>query len=116
VVAQFWAVTGDRPYRMILDNRNDPMNVIGHDNEGVDFYIWILQWDFVPYRFSHLSSGIQPHFTIDYLTEQMDAIQGTDGNEIGTGLGVVIILQTYRSAFSSIGSSGHGFPLVHDNT
>jgi hypothetical protein len=42
------------------------------------------------------AQSIQPHFTIYYVTKQTPSVMSADGNEIRSGLSVIIITQADR--------------------
>jgi hypothetical protein len=76
------ATTGGCPYRVLVLYRasriqiglgweevNDPMNMIGHDDEGVDLHARIGPGDLVPGLLDHLARGGGMHLVIDDVAE-----------------------------------------------
>ncbi len=47
----------------------------------------------LPIGVDHLPQGIQLHFTVDDGTEEALSLTGAEGDEIGTGSGVIVFLQ-----------------------
>ncbi len=53
----------------VFEDANDPMDVIGHDDEHVDFDTGIMRWNFMPHFIHHLSGGIQFHLVFNNFTK-----------------------------------------------
>ena len=45
----------------VIFNKHDEMNMVGHDDEGIQQNIGIIQWHFMPYGFNHLACIVQYH-------------------------------------------------------
>ncbi len=104
------AGTGTRPYEIngIGGQCNDTVDVVGHDDKGIDVNAGIMGRDFVPYGLHHSACVVQAHFAIQYLTKGVNTVLGDDGDEIQTGLGVIVSMQAKRPAKVAFRIVGHG--------
>ena len=73
------------------------MQVIGHDDKRIQGRARYMCRDGLPARGDHLANRRQTRFTVDDIGKETGAIAGTDGQEVGAGLGVVIIAQPDRA-------------------
>jgi len=60
--------------------------MIGHHNKSIYINAWITLWQFIPYRFNHLSRIIHNHHTIFNLSKQTFPVLGADRDKIRTCL------------------------------
>lgn len=91
-----------RPYEIPFDC-NDPMYMIRHHDEGIQFDVGKSVSQFVPPSIDHPSCIIQPHVSIFDFAEEMFPIVGTDGDKIRAVLGIIISVQPDRSAAAFVG-------------
>lgn len=82
-----------RPYRRCRDGKidvDDGMDVVWHDDKFVQGDVGEVGGDFVPDVLDDLAPGVQVHLAVNDFTEQWVALVGDDGDEIGTGFGIII--------------------------
>ena len=82
----------NRPYG--FRDRNDPMDMVRHHYERVGFHPGIMVRQFVPYHLNHPPRVVQPHFPVYDFAEQAYPFMGADGDEIRTGLRIIVSAQT----------------------
>lgn len=87
------ADTRVRPYKRI-DNVNDAMEMVGHNDIISAFCIRIFIRYFLIPLTNHLPGVIQNHFTVYNFAKQWFPILHTDGYEIGTFVRIIIFWQT----------------------
>jgi hypothetical protein len=58
------------------------VNVIGHDDKFVDVTAGIMSGNFIPNGLNHDPRVIQPHYTVNDLSEQAFPVIGANGYEI----------------------------------
>jgi len=92
-----------RPY-LIYDN--NAMNVIGHDNIGVNFYMRKMQWDFFPCLFNNPPHLILDHLSVNNFAENMFLLVADNGHKIITGACIVKNFQAHDL-------SGWFWPILH---
>lgn len=90
-----------------FDNPQNPMNVIGHDDECIQCNMRKMGGNVQPASFSNAADRIQLHFAIHDVTKQRHTFIGDDGDEIRTGLGVIVPLQADGSAMMAVGVIWH---------
>ncbi len=73
-----------------IRNQNDAVDVIGHDDKCIQFCVQEMNRDFIPARLHDTAELVLAHFPRHHLAEQVFVVEGADGDEICTGLGVVI--------------------------
>jgi hypothetical protein len=91
------APTMDRAPTFVIQNE-DPMHMVGHDNERPQFGGGKMYWDDAPTFSGDAANWGQNHFTIHHLPKQAFALPGADGDEIRPSTGVIITLPAYRAA------------------
>jgi len=77
---------------VFVGDDNDAVQVIGHDNPGVQTNIRVLIGQPIPRVGDDLPEFIQTHFAVDDFTEQRSAILSARGDEIGASLTIVVSL------------------------
>ena len=81
---------------MIVDaivNDDDAMDVVGHDNPRIEGYAGRVSGDGQPMRLHHAAE--------QGIIEQAFEVVGADGDEIGTGLGVIVTTHANATAMVS---------------
>ena len=104
------ATTGGRPYK-----NHDFMDVIGHNDEFIDFNTRIIFENFIPYGLNHAPGIIQHHFPIHDFAEKACPVLGANGDEICPGFGIIVPLQANGSAvlfFGIVFYSNISSPLI----
>lgn len=81
---------------------NNPMEMVGHDDECVGLHVWEFVMPFGPPFFHHPSRLVQPHLPIHHLAEQTGPILGHEGDEIRAGPGIIIPLQPNAAAVMQV--------------
>lgn len=76
-----------RPYEL-----DDAVDVIGHDDKFVQSDLVVDLSCFVPFLTHDVSRHIQHHHPIGDFPEQRHPAVRANGNEIQTGLGIIITL------------------------
>ena len=108
-----------RPYMWVIrfHNPHNSVNMVGHDHEFIG-----EQFDFgadfrgtEPFLPHNVPQGVQHHLPIHDLPKQMCPVMGTDGDEIGARLGVIIPFQPDGTAPMSIGIVPIGHICVPPN-
>jgi len=80
------------------------VDVVGHNDEFVvkQVHVWTDLGGSEPFFPYDLTEFVQPHFPVHDLAERVGAPVGADGDEVGTGLGVVVFRQSDGSAVMSV--------------
>ena len=81
-----------RPY-IAADQQHCPMNMIGHDHEGVCLHVGIVQWQVIPALAYDLASFFQAHLVLTHLTENAAVAVHADGDEVRPWLAVVVFFE-----------------------
>jgi hypothetical protein len=76
------------------DQHHDTVNVVRHDGKCAQFHVIESRWHVIPNGLNHPSRVIHFHFSICDFPEQTFTAVGANGDEIGSGLGIIISLQT----------------------
>ncbi|MFA5653990.1 MAG: hypothetical protein WDA72_07765, partial [Desulfomonilia bacterium] len=84
--------TAVRPYRITRNDYN-PVEMIWHDDPGVQFDFMAYCAGFYPFIRNDFPCVIQSHFALNDVPEQTLSILGAKGDEIGACLRIIIPLQ-----------------------
>ena len=57
-----------RPYVWVCDD-DHTMHVIGHDDPGIDFYLWKMGRDILPHPMRYASNIVQLHLSAHNFAE-----------------------------------------------
>jgi len=76
---------------------DDAMNMVGHDRVFVQFQIWEAGREAAPHFVGQLAGRAQLNALAAYFAEALLALFSANGDEIGSGLGIVIALETDRA-------------------
>jgi hypothetical protein len=66
-------------------DHNDSVNLIGHNNKGIQYNEWEMGGDVLQTTLGDFTSVVQPHLTIRNMTEQAIPFPRADRHEIRTG-------------------------------
>jgi hypothetical protein len=69
-----------------------------HDNEDVQINVMVMRRQVFPCLLDDRAHFIQSHIAVDDFTEERDAILRAGGDEICTGLGIIVAWQTQGAA------------------
>jgi len=72
---------------------DDPMDVIGHDDEMIIVDMWEMIRYLMPGCFHDHANGTQLHITSHHPAEDTGMLVCDDGHEIRPGLGIIVIWQ-----------------------
>ena len=86
---------------------NNPMHVIGHHNEGVQFYVVTRMFGAIPFLGNNTPMRVQLHPPLHHLTEEAHAVVGADGDKICRRASVIPRRQAKRSAIVFVRVKGH---------
>jgi hypothetical protein len=88
------------PYRHLSGgfHDDDPVDVIRHDAEYIQFDGGKPNRHCIPFLQDDPSRVVQVHLTIDYASEEARPILYADGNEIRSGLRIIVPFQAKGSA------------------
>jgi hypothetical protein len=79
-------------------NGDDAMQVVGHDDEGVQFNQWEMVRDILPTTPRDFTRLVRVHFAVDDMAEQAGAFVGAHRDEIRPWLSVIMSLQASGAA------------------
>ncbi len=82
------------------------MQMIGHDNKGVQLETGINVGEILPRALNNFSCRVELHFRLGDMSEKEDIFVGVDGDELHPWLAVVIVFQA-RGGFSDGKVVGH---------
>jgi len=74
--------------------QNDRVQMIGHNNEGIQFHVGITQWQVLPTSLNNLAKAVQLHRTVANFPQEVPSVVGAKGDKICSGLGVIVFLKT----------------------
>ena len=94
------------PYR----HHDDPMYMIWHNHEGIEFYIRITGRSIFPARLNNLTEWVQPHRLINNFSEEAFPPLCAKGDKICPGLGIVVHFKAERAAMMSFRIRFHFSP------
>lgn len=77
------------PYKQ----QNDGVQMIGHDNEGIQFHVGVTQWQVLPTSLDNLAKAVQLHRTFANLPQEVPSVLGAKGDKICSGLRVIVFLK-----------------------
>jgi hypothetical protein len=86
---------------------DDSMHMVRHDNAFIQFHMGKMGGNIVPTLFDNTSCIIQPHFSIDNISEQTFPVLRTAGHKIRAYMGIIVSLETYRTTSVSVGVVFH---------
>ena len=69
------------------------VNVVWHDDPLIQLNIWEMHRNLQPAIGGCVSGGVREHGSSGDCSEQVRAVVGADGDEVGTGLCVVVAAQ-----------------------
>jgi len=73
-----------------ITNHQNPVNMIRHDNDGIDICVWKMLWNVVPARLDNPTRVRQDNVAPGCRSEQELSAMRADRDEICAGLLVVI--------------------------
>ncbi|EKD34946.1 MAG: hypothetical protein ACD_75C02114G0002 [uncultured bacterium] len=69
------------------------MKMIWHDNEFIQFHIWIMIGQIVPCSLHNITGIIQQHLAIHHLTKQAFPLEDADRHKICPGAVIIVFPQ-----------------------
>ena len=96
-----------RPYKgrafdLRPHNGQDTVDVIGHDNERLEFNLRKVKGDFQPDLMNDASQSGQVHGTVDDLAKQAALLEGANRDKVESALGVIESLEADGAAVKSV--------------
>jgi len=90
-----------------MREREDAVEMIGHDDEGVEFQAGEAIWKRQPLRSGNFAKGSELNSAACHFTEKIGVIHRTHRHEIGSGSRIVVPCETEGFPLGQIGEIVH---------
>lgn len=104
--AQLSARKGRPAPTIIINQNNNPMRMIRHDDECPQFHVPIMIFQVKPCIADDVSIAVQPHFPIHHIAEQAFPLPCNNGHKICACLRIIISLQADGTAMMPVPRMG----------
>jgi len=91
-----------------LRDNNNPMHVVGHDDERIQLGMRVMHRQLIPAAAGDLTFDAQMYLTVDNPGQRALTPIRADSDEIRAGVGVIPCGQTNRAAMMAGAVVGHG--------
>ncbi len=86
---------------------DDRVEVVGHDDPGSEGDFLADLFGFSPFLGDDLAPWVEVHDAVGYFSKEVLALVGAEGDEVNTGVRIVVVFESNRSTMVFVNIEGH---------